>query len=95
MTHIEEDGCIHRYQVPVDDKTHVFDLYGDPLHMAANPSGGVVDFWAPGESPGHAARTRSFIIVGTGHPVRTPGGARHWGTARSESGLVWHLLEIR
>ena len=90
MTRLEKNERIYRYEVPVDDQWHTFQLSGNPLavncrHMT------TVEFWTRSNNvdPG---LERSFIVVGTGHPI--PAETHYWGTAVAPGGmLVWHLLE--
>lgn len=77
---------IHRFEVPVDDQWHEFDVSGDVLHVAARRPG-VVDFWAYARGGGAPLRLR---VYGTGHLL--PGGLRYVGTAVAEP-FVWHLME--
>ena len=87
-----------RYEVPVDDRPHLFTLTGDPVAVAPRwaDTGGdlvtVVEFWAEHDESKPAV-PRTFVIVGTGN--RIPPGATHVGTApRTREGLVWHLYEL-
>jgi hypothetical protein len=85
---------IFRYEVPVDDQWHDFKLWGDPLAVQCRDIR-AVEFWARhgGENADPSGLSRSFIVVGTGHPI--PTDARYWGTAIAPGGqLVWHLLEL-
>lgn len=93
---------IFRYTVPHGDPVKLW-LGGDPLHVAVSGEYGDpvhgVEFWAEVDQP-HAmgafrgrTRGRTFVVVGTGHPI--PDTAKYWGTApRSPEGLVWHLYEL-
>lgn len=89
---------ILRHRVYVNDTPQTREIHSDPMHVEAARLGvgpdapHVVDFWAEG-SIEEAGQPRTFLVVGTGHPL--PDGARWWGTAaRTEEGLVWHLVEI-
>lgn len=85
-----EGDRIYRYEVPVDDRWHEFDLTGDPLAVGCR-SRGVVEFWAC-HSEIALSTHRTFLVVGTGHTL--PTGVRHWGTVVTPGGqLVWHLVE--
>lgn len=84
---------VFRYEVPVDDRWYDLPVWTDPISVGCRYAD-VVEFWAVqpraamGEPP-----TRSFRIIGTGHPA-PEGAARHWGTVASPDGnLVWHLVE--
>ncbi len=81
---------IFRYEVPVDDRWHEFELRADVLAVGCrNPA--VVEFWARHDDDVPAA-TRRFIVVGTGHGF--PSDYRYHGTVVAPGGmLVWHLLE--
>ncbi|HET8661080.1 MAG TPA: hypothetical protein VFM55_19045 [Micromonosporaceae bacterium] len=57
-------------------------------HQDARPS--VVTFWAEVD-PAAERELRTFVVVGTGHPV--PDGARYVGTDCVLPTLVWHLYE--
>lgn len=83
---------ICRYEVPVDDQWHEFEIHSEPLAVACrNPR--VVEFWAQYDDTIRSVAPRRFIVVGTGHrlPERQ---TRHVGTAIAPGGaLVWHLRE--
>jgi len=82
---------IFRYEVPVDDKWHDFELFGDPLAVGARRLD-TVEFWALNAGP-TLVQQRSFMVVGTGQEL-PDNYQRHWGTAIAGNGaLVWHLLE--
>lgn len=84
---------IYRYEVPVDDQWHEFQLHGDPLAVGCRAIE-VVEFWARAYRDGLAGPYRRFMVVGTGHPF--PPHLHYWGTAVAPGGfLVWHLLEER
>ncbi|NEA61356.1 hypothetical protein [Streptomyces sp. SID12488] len=87
-----------RHRIYVTGQPQTRNIHSDPVHVAADRIGvaenapHVVDFWAEGslEEPGTA---RTFLVVGTGHPI--PDGARHRGTTpRTPDGMVWHLYEL-
>jgi hypothetical protein len=85
-----------RYEVPVDDRPHLFTLTGDPVAVAPRwaDTGGdlvtVVEFWAEHDEPGGAS-DRAFQVFGTGQLL--PPDARWAGTCQRIAGLVWHLYE--
>jgi len=84
---------IFRYEVPVDDQWHEHELLGDPIAVACRDATRV-EFWAihDDETP-LPPRRRSFMVVGTGHPLPQE-WLHHHGTAVVPGGLlVWHLLE--
>lgn len=83
---------IYRYEVPVDDQWHTFDLAGNPLAVACRQVD-VVEFWALAHSDDVAAYPvrRQFIVVGTGQPLPED-GLKYWGVGIS-NWLVWHLME--
>lgn len=87
---VELDGNerIYRYEVPVDDKWHAFELQGDPLAVYSRTFG-VVEFWARWTPNANGLR-REFRAVGTGQPM--PSQVRYHGTAVAGP-LVWHLVE--
>lgn len=89
------DRRMFRYTVPVDDKTHVFLLWGTPVAFAAvsRDSGGFsVEFWAE-HAEGGLTIARAYQVFGTGHPL--PEGAEWVATCpRTVEGLVFHLYEI-
>lgn len=80
---------VYRYEVPVSDAWHLFELSGPIMHVACrNGVLNVVHFWAlAGVGTPYAAKLRVF---GTGHDI--PEGAVYRGTAIAEP-LVWHLFE--
>lgn len=85
-----------RYEVPVDDAWHSFQLSGEIYPFVNAPFPHMVEFWTL-ESGGPIVN-RNFRVVGTGQPLpfskeRT---YNHIGTAvfQNEIGrLVWHLFE--
>jgi hypothetical protein len=85
-------ATIYRYEVPVDDEWHNFELYGDPLAVSCRQSGWV-EFWARAypHEPDVYPFVRRFRVFGTGHPLPSP-DLRHWGVA-FDGPLVWHLME--
>lgn len=83
---------IYRYEVPVDDQIHVFDIWSNPVAVGCR-SAETVEFWAQAHDDGLALR-RAFVVVGTGQPLPET-MRRHWGTAVAPGGaLVWHLIEV-
>jgi len=85
------DHTIYRYEVPVDDMSHVLRITGAPVHIASRIHG-VVEFWAEFNSDIEPRETR-YIVIGTGH--RIPEGAKYVGTTLASHGLVWHLYELQ
>ena len=81
---------IYRYEVPVDDRWHIFKC-GPPLHVACrNPD--VVEFWARprNEDTDEFVDPQHFRVYGTGQEI--PDEVRYVGTAIEPGGsLVWHL----
>lgn len=82
------DQTIYRYEVPVDDQWHDFDLSGEVVCVAARQGPEVVEFWARVYSS--YAEKRRFRVFGTGHAL--PEDVSHIGTALVGP-LVWHLME--
>jgi len=87
---------IYRYEVPVDDQWHRFELYGSVVHVAARKED-VVEFWAY-HSPEvfGSPFVEHFRVVGTGQPV--PKGENRWVNVRHVgTALVgpfaWHLIK--
>lgn len=85
---------IYRYEVPVDDKFHDFDLHSPPLYVACRQAD-VVEFWAYHEEGVPPKLHMSMVVVGTGHDV--PPDTWHVGSAiwRASGDLVWHLFGSR
>jgi hypothetical protein len=87
---------MYRYEVPVDDQSHLIPLSGlsdayGPLHVEA-VTAHLVEFWAE-QDTNALTRARAFQVFGTGHPL--PDGATWVGTCtRLNNGLVWHLYEV-
>jgi hypothetical protein len=86
---------MYRYEVPVDDASHVFYLSSPPMAAATTVPGFVsyvVEFWAEHED--HATATHHvYQVFGTGHEL--PPNARWAATCpRTDSGLVFHLYEL-
>lgn len=89
-------GRIYRYEVPVDDQAHAFELHGDPLAVGSRRPD-VVEFWAIHHDEGAVAVVRRFLAVGTGHPLPSDLAVTrwHWGAVYAADGqLVWHLVEV-
>ena len=87
--------AIFRYEVPVDDQPHSFDLNAGPLAVGCRQVDRV-EFWAIHDDAATSAYSykRTFIVVGTGHPLPAKVRAVH-GTAVAPGGhLVWHLIEV-
>jgi len=92
-----------RYEVPVDDFTHVISLSGEvyPFINASHPH--IVEFWSL--DTGGPSTDRKFRVVGTGQPLPISeywegdyvGTAIHIITPSGLPGsrLVWHLFEIK
>lgn len=87
-----------RYEIPVDDREHEIELQSDPLHVEGKIVEGwasnehFIEFWAEG-SMEDTGIMRTFMAVGTGHPV--PNNAVWRGTtSRMPGDLVWHLYEL-
>jgi hypothetical protein len=85
--------AVFRYEVPINDQPHSFELTGDPLAVAAGHQGirAIVEFWAESEDGGPVT-TRTFQVFGTGQLL--PYGAVWRGTTARLNGLVWHLYEL-
>lgn len=85
---------IFRYEVPVDDQPHSFDLSAGPLAVGCRRPDRV-EFWTiHDDDPTSYSGKRTFIVVGTGHPLPAKVRAVH-GTAVAPGGaLVWHLVEV-
>jgi hypothetical protein len=82
---------MYRYEVPVDDQRHHFDLTFGPVAVRAADDR-TVEFWAEHQDDERAYR-RAFQVFGTGHDL--PDEAGWVGTCqRLPSGLVWHLFEV-
>ena len=59
---------IYRYEVPVDDAVHTFDLHGDPQAVGCRRDD-VVEFWAihhDDEAPGSYISRRFLVVVAPG-----------------------------
>jgi hypothetical protein len=80
---------IYRYEIPVDDDWHQFQLSGPVVHVACrNGDYKKVHFWALAAAG--EPYTAALRVFGTGHGV--PDGTVYRGTAIAEP-LVWHLFE--
>ena len=79
--------CIFRYEVPVDDRWHIFRCE-PPLWVGCRDYG-FVEFWAyPAED---AMDVQHLRVYGTGHEM--PDELRHVGSTMTPDGaLVWHLM---
>jgi hypothetical protein len=87
---------VFRYEVPVDDEPHVFDLVSNVpvLHVNVTASVGLVEFWAEDYGGDLLTTRRAFQVFGTGQAL--PDGAQWRGTCdRTPEGLVWHLYEVK
>jgi hypothetical protein len=84
--------AIYRYKVPVDDRWHQI-AAGDPVGVGCRDVQ-TVEFWVVHDNAAPARDVRSFMVVGTGHPL-PEGRIRIWGTATAPGGqFVWHLIEM-
>lgn len=63
------------------------------VHVAAQyDHPGELQMWVEVHPDGPSS-TRSFVIVGTGHPI--PIGGTYVGTAITDGGrLIWHVYEV-
>ncbi len=89
-----ETRKMYRYEIPIDDQSHVIGLTHSPVASSAAPRGShgwAVEFWCE-HTEGAPPSRRTFQVFGTGHPL--PEDARWVATCVRESGLVWHLYEI-
>lgn len=87
---------VFKYVVPVDDMFHTFDIRTDrPVgHVAA--TGNEIDrvtFWVETDENVVIPFTRTFTVVGTGHPV-TESWIYCGTTVAANGALVWHLYEL-
>lgn len=81
---------IYRYEVPVDDQWHKFQLTGSLLHVGCRDPR-IVEFWAFHRDDWNPWWIK-LRVVGTGQNL--PEGGGYIGTAYSPDGkLVWHLIE--
>lgn len=85
---------IFRFEVPVDDQPHRIALNAGPIAIGCRQPDRV-EFWAiHDDDPESFVGHRTFIVVGTGHPLPARVRAVH-GTAVAPGGqLVWHLVEV-
>jgi hypothetical protein len=89
-----------RYEVPINDQPHTFQLTHNP-HAVATKRIGVapgtnvrVEFWVEYEDLPDivTAARRTFQVFGTGQPI--PSSARLIGATERLDGRVWHLYEV-
>lgn len=81
---------VFRYEVPVDDQAHEFELRG-PLLAVGCRAPYAVEFWAIWDTD-VAEWVRRYQVFGTGQPDVV---GEHRGTAVAPGGqLVWHLFEL-
>jgi hypothetical protein len=81
---------VFRYDVPVDDRPHEFELRG-PLLAVGCRKADVVEFWALRDTA-VVEFVRTYQVFGTGQPDVD---GVHRGTAYAADGqLVWHLFEL-
>lgn len=82
---------IQRYEIPIDDQPHPFELSGSVLSIAAKSGASVVEMWA--ESGNGVPVSRSFQVFAEGQSI--PDNAQWIGTTdRTSNGKVWHLYEV-
>ncbi|HEY6114673.1 MAG TPA: hypothetical protein VI172_01830 [Candidatus Dormibacteraeota bacterium] len=94
----ERQARMLRYEVPVDDQWHTFDVPAmTRIQHLVSRRPEVVEFWAElwepldGEEP--LTTPRTFRVYGTGQPY-DPRNLDYKGTALAAGGqLVWHLFE--
>jgi hypothetical protein len=83
---------IYRYEVPVDDRWHIFTC--EPPLWVGCRNHGFVEFWAyPAQETGDSGITdaQHLRVYGTGHEM--PDELRHVGSTMTPDGaLVWHLM---
>lgn len=83
--------AVYRYQVGLDGPVTI-SITANPAAFGALGYSAGIEFWAEHDDTAPEV-PRTFVIVGTGHPV--PEGAAYVGTApRTREGLVWHLYEL-
>ncbi len=85
---------IYKYDVPVDDKLHEFDIPkgGRIVHIQSQSGFDSVQFWAMVNPHAERVDVRRFLVVGTGHDFGNT--FYHVGSTVVLGGkLVWHLLE--
>jgi hypothetical protein len=81
---------MYRYEVPVDNQPHHFDLTSGPVHVETTDQG--MEFWAEHED-GKPAYRRAFRVFATGESI--PDEAAWIGTgSRTRDGYVGHLYEV-
>jgi hypothetical protein len=88
---LEQPSSVYRYEVPVDDRCHEFELSGPIVHVASRRPD-VVEFWAY-NNPGQPEESVTLRVFGTGHPIDVDGEISHVGSALVGP-LVWHLVKI-
>ncbi len=84
---------IHRFEVPVDDQTHVLRFPIDSIKHVAARDPYFVEVWAE-VNPGRDVQRTVVQVYGTGQPI--PDNVEHIGSAITPSGtFVWHLYGSR
>ncbi len=85
---------VRRYVIAIGERATVrLTSPAGPLLRVASRDEGVIEFWDEHIDDGDGF-DRVFEVFGTGHPL--PPDAQWRGTAsRTETGLVWHLYELR
>ena len=87
-------GVVWKWGVPVDDREHELPWPADAtvVHVAPTPDDpAVVQVWTF-SSRTHVERPRRLRVFGDGQPIPAP--CAHLGTAVTDVGLVWHLIEV-
>lgn len=81
---------VRRFQVPVDDEWHRFNVTGPILHVATRGEG-YVEFWFLHQPA--VTWQRKFRVFGTGQSVAE--SVTYVGTAitPNDGRFVWHLFE--
>lgn len=92
----QPSGAIWKYDIPIDDDAHAYDIPDGAAIVHAGTTAltptNCVSFWAF-VLPGNARVSRSFRIVGTGHPINY--GETYCRTvSHPDQVLVWHLIEV-
>jgi hypothetical protein len=86
---------IFKYTVPVDDRTHSFELNGpDAVVHVASQTGDTndgVQMWVEYDRSAFHRGMRHFRVIGTGHPIEQ--NERYIGTAMCPP-FVWHVVEV-
>lgn len=86
------DQRIYKYNLPLD-VTFAIDMPAGARILDVQPQGSFISLWAIVDIDQTEIVTRSFQLVGTGHPIPMEHASEHIGTCQLGD-YVWHVFEL-